>query len=65
MLSAVDARGRVAAAAAAARARRRVAEVLRGEVPGVAVTIEGENVVLTGRLARDDARLRWIGSLLK
>ena len=65
MLSDVEARGRAAAENAAARARRRVADVLRGEVPEVTVTIEGESVVLTGRITPDDARLRWIGSLLR
>lgn len=65
MLSGVEARGRAAAAYAADRARLRVAEVLRGAVPGVGVTIEGEQIVLTGRISPDDARLRWIGSLLR
>ena len=65
MLSAIEARGRAAAEAAADRARRRVAAVLRGELPGVSVGIEGEAVVLSGRISPDDARLRWIGSLLR
>ena len=65
MLSVVDTRGRAAARVAADRARRRVADALRGAVPGVAVRIEGEDVVLTGRIAPDDPRLRWIGSLLR
>jgi hypothetical protein len=64
MLSALEARGAALGAAAADRARARVAEALRDELPGVAVTIEGEAVVLTGRIAADDPRLRWIGSLL-
>lgn len=64
MLNGIEARGRAAGAAAAGRARERVAAVLRAELPGVAVGIEGDDVVLTGRIAPDDARLRWIGSLL-
>ena len=65
MLSAVEARGIAAGAAAAERARVRVATVLRDELRGVAVTIEGEEVVLIGRVKPDDARLRWIGNLLR
>ena len=65
MLNGVEARGRAAGVAAADRARRRVAAVLRAELPGVSVGIEGEDVVLTGRISPDDARLRWIGSLLR
>ena len=65
MLSALEARGRAAGEAAAERACARVAAALRAELPGVAVGIEGEAVVLSGRITRDDARLRWIGSLLR
>ena len=64
MLSALEARGVAAGAAAAERARLRVAEALRAALPGVAVRIEGEHVVLSGRITPDDPRLRWIGSLL-
>lgn len=64
MLSALEARGIAAGAVAAKRARERVAEALRNALPGVAVSIEGEHVVLSGRISPDDPRLRWIGSLL-
>jgi hypothetical protein len=64
MLSAVELRGDAAGERAAARARMRVAATLRAELPGVAVTVEGDEVVLTGWISPDDARLRWIGSLL-
>ncbi|MET3761672.1 hypothetical protein [Sphingomonas sp. UYEF23] len=64
MLSALEARGSAAGAVAAERARVRVAEALRSALPGVAISIEGEHVVLSGRIAPDDPRLRWIGSLL-
>ncbi len=65
MLSALEARGRAAGVAAAERARVRVAAALRAALPGVAVGIQGEEVVLSGRIAADDPRLRWIGSLLR
>jgi hypothetical protein len=64
MLSDVEARGVAAGVAAADRARLRVARVLRADLPGVAVAIDGDDVVLTGRIAPDDPRLRWIASLL-
>lgn len=63
-MTALQARGVALGAAAADRARVRVADALRQELPGVAVEIEGEAVVLTGRISPDDPRLRWIGSLL-
>lgn len=65
MLSALEARGRAAGAAAAEHARARLAEALRAALPGVAVGIEGEEVVLSGRISADDPRLLWIGSLLR
>lgn len=64
MLSALEVRGVAAGAAAAGVARGRVAEALRNALPGVAVSIEGEHIVLSGRILPDDPRLRWIGSLL-
>lgn len=64
MLSGLEARGRAIGDAAAERARVRVAAALRDALPGVAVAIEGGDVVLSGRIAADDPRLRWIGSLL-
>lgn len=64
MLSALEARGIALAEAAADDARARVAAALRAELPGVAVAIDGADVVLTGRISPDDPRLRWIGSLL-
>lgn len=65
MLSEVEARGIAAGKAAADGARARVAAVLRAELPDVAVGIEGEGVVLSGRISPDDPRLRWIGSALR
>lgn len=65
MMSALLARAQVTAERAAARARERVARSLRAQVPGVRITIEEDRVVLSGRITRDDPRLRWIGSLLR
>lgn len=62
---AVERRGQAIAAVAANRARARVAAALREALPGVAVEIVGEDVVLVGRVRADDPRLRWIGSLLR
>ena len=64
MLSAVEARGLAAAAAAANALRQRVADVLRDTLPGVEVLVQDEKIYLSGQLSVDDARLRWIGSLL-
>ena len=61
----LDAKGRAIAAAAAARTRTRVAAALDATLPGIAVTIDADTVVLTGRISADDPRLRWIGSLLR
>lgn len=64
MLSALEARGIAAGEAAADRLRERVAEALREIFPGVEVLVQDRKVYLSGRLDIDDARLRWIGSLL-
>ena len=64
-MRALDMRGRAIAVAAAERARTRVAAVLLATLPGIAVTIDADTVVLTGRISADDPRLRWIGSLLR
>jgi hypothetical protein len=65
MMDALEDRARAIGAAAAARVREQVAATLRDTLPGVAVDVIGEDVVLTGRIAPDDPRLRWIGSLLR
>ncbi|WP_029623588.1 hypothetical protein [Sphingomonas sp. PAMC 26617] len=65
MMDALEERARLIGEAAAARARGRVAATLRETLPEVAVDVAGEDVVLTGRIAPDDPRLRWIGSLLR
>lgn len=64
MLSLIEGRGTAIADRAADAARLRVADALRAALPGVAVAIDGEDVVLSGRIAPDDPRLRWIGSLI-
>lgn len=65
MMDALEERARLIGEAAAARVRGRVAAALRETLPGVAVDVVGEDVVLTGRIAPDDPRLRWIGSVLR
>ncbi|WP_242139895.1 hypothetical protein [Sphingomonas sp. TREG-RG-20F-R18-01] len=65
MLTMVEQRGDAIAAAAADRARRRVAAALRAALPGILVEISGAEIVLVGRIAPDDPRLRWIGSLVR
>ena len=64
MLNDVEARGRAIAAAAADRLRERVADALRDAFPGIEVLMQDQKIYLSGRLDIDDARLRWIGSLL-
>lgn len=65
VLSAVLAAGQAAGEAAGRRARDRLAAVLAAELPDVAVSVEDEHVVLSGRVTPDDPRLRWVGSLLR
>ncbi|WP_242183880.1 hypothetical protein [Sphingomonas sp. CARO-RG-8B-R24-01] len=65
MLTMVEQRGDAIAAAAADRARCRVAAALRAALPGILVEISGAEIVLVGRIAPDDPRLRWIGSLVR
>lgn len=65
MMDALEDRARAIGEAAAERVRGQVATTLRETLPGVAVEVVGDDVVLTGRIARDDPRLRWIGSLLR
>lgn len=60
MLDKLEARAMAAGRIAAARARMRVAQALGQSLPGVTVSIEGGEIVLSGRLDWDDARLRWI-----
>jgi hypothetical protein len=65
MMDALEERARAIGEAAAEQVRGQVAATLRETLPGVAVDVVGDDVVLTGRIARDDPRLRWIGSLLR
>ena len=65
MMEALEDRAHLIGPAAADRVRTRVAATLRETLPDVAVDVVGEEVVLVGRIARDDAWLRWIGSLLR
>jgi hypothetical protein len=65
MRDALEDRARLIGEAAAARVRGRAAAALREALPDVAVEVVGDDVVLTGRIAPDDPRLRWIGSLLR
>ena len=64
MLSALEARGVGAGEAAADRLRERVAQALREIFPGIEVLVQDRRIYMSGRLDIDDARLRWIGSLL-
>ena len=50
---------------AALRARERVAEALRGAVPGVRVEATRDGVAIEGRHLSQDARLRWIAGLIR
>lgn len=55
----LEARGRVIGERMAARRRAAIARAVAGEAPGVAATVEGDDVVLEGRgLMR-----RWMGDL--
>ena len=65
MMDALEERARLSGAAAAGRVRGRVAAALREALPEATVDVVGDDVVLTGRIAPDDARLRWIGSLVR
>lgn len=65
MLSGLAARGREVAAAARRRAIGRGAARLQAALPELAVSDEEDAIVLVGRISPEDARLRWIGSLLR
>ena len=65
MMDSLEERARLVGEAAAVRVRGRVAAGLRETLPEVAVDVVGDDVVLTGRIAPDDPRLRWVGSLLR
>lgn len=64
MLSGVVARGRDIAEAAQARAIAQGTVRLQAAFPELAVTAQADAIVLTGRIDPEDARLRWIGSVL-
>jgi hypothetical protein len=65
----LEARGRALGERAAAAARTRIAERVGDALPSVAVEIEGERLVLSGRGVRArlmrEPVLRWIGSLVR
>lgn len=65
MLEEVQARGTTVARSAAERARERVARTLSEALPGVHVALEGDRIVLFGRLKADDPQLRWLASWLR
>jgi hypothetical protein len=54
-----------AAARAVTEAAARVAEGVRDAAPALAVTVEGGDVVVTGRGLWRIAALRWIGGLVR
>jgi len=64
VLSGAAARGRAIGAAAQGRAIVTGAARLQAAFPEARVQTEGDAIVLTGRIDPEDARLRWIGSLL-
>jgi hypothetical protein len=64
VLSGVAARGRAIGDAAQRRAIDTGAARLQAAFPEARVQAEGDAIVLTGRIDPEDARLRWIGSLL-
>ena len=65
MLSGLAARGRSIAEAAPRRAITEGAARLQAAFPELTVSGEGDAIVLVGRISPEDARLRWIGSLLR
>ena len=65
MLSDLAARGRMNGEAAQRRAIAEGVARLRSAFPELAVRGEDDAIVLTGRISPEDARLRWIGSLLR
>jgi len=65
MLSGVAVRGRTIAEAAQARAITEGAARLQAAFPDLTVSSEDDAIVLVGRISPEDARLRWIGSLLR
>ena len=68
MMARLVERGRALGDRRAARVRGEVAALL-GDVPDVAVTVEGEEVIVAGRGVRwravSEPALRWIGSVLR
>lgn len=65
MLSGLDARAQAIAAAAQHRAIGDGVTRLQAAFPDLAVDGEDDAIVLTGRISPEDARLRWIGGLLR
>lgn len=65
----LEARGIAAAERRAAEARARAAEMIGEEFDGIGARVEGEDVILEARgLWRrwlGDARLRWIGGMMR
>ena len=69
MMARVLERGRALGAARAARVRGDLARRVSDEVSGIAVIVEGDAVVISGRDLRwravREPALRWIGSVLR
>ncbi|RZF60752.1 hypothetical protein EWE75_21290 [Sphingomonas populi] len=65
MLSGLAARGRTITDAARHRAITEGVARLQAAFPELAVSGEDDAIVLVGRISPEDARLRWIGSLLR
>lgn len=69
MFERLEARGRAIAAAAEARVAVRVEDAVSDTFPELTATQEGNCIALAGRGLRArllrDARLRWIGGLLR
>jgi len=65
MLSGLTGRGREIAEAAQRRAITGGVARLQAAFPELTVSGEDDAIVLVGRISPEDARLRWIGSLLR
>jgi len=65
MLSGLAGRGREIAEAAQRRAIAGGVARLQAGFPELTVSGEDDAIVLVGRISPEDARLRWIGSLLR
>ncbi|THD38344.1 MAG: hypothetical protein E7773_00915 [Sphingomonas sp.] len=64
-MTGLEARALEIAERAEQRTLTRVAAQLAAELPDLGVAIEGDTIAIVGHGVLDDARLIWIGSLLK